>query len=25
MDELVRFAKICRVARIMQPYMESLA
>ena len=25
MDELVRFAKICRVARIMQPYLESLA
>ena len=25
MDDLVRFAKICRVARIMQPYLESLA
>ena len=25
MDELLRFAKICRVARIMQPYLESLA
>lgn len=25
MDELVRFAKICRVARIMRPYLESLA
>src|SRR3954463_278735 len=24
MDELTRFAKICRVARIMQPYLESL-
>ena len=24
MDELGRFAKICRVARIMQPYLESL-
>lgn len=24
MDELVRCAKICRVARIMQPYLESL-
>ena len=25
MDELLRFAKICRVARVMQPYLESLA
>ena len=25
MDDLMRFAKICRVARIMQPYLESLA
>ena len=25
MDELVLYARICRVARIMQPYMESLA
>jgi predicted transcriptional regulator of viral defense system len=24
MDDLHRFAKICRVARIMQPYLESL-
>lgn len=23
-DELMRFARICRVARIMQPYLESL-
>src|SRR5258708_1364133 len=25
MDELFRAAKICRVARVMQPYLESLA
>ena len=24
MDELVKYAKICRVANVMQPYMESL-
>ena len=25
MDELWRFAKICRVARVMRPYLEALA
>ena len=25
MDELFRAAKVCRVARVMQPYLESLA
>jgi predicted transcriptional regulator of viral defense system len=25
MDDLTRFAKICRVARVMRPYLESLA
>jgi len=24
MDELLKYAKVCRVANIMQPYMESL-
>lgn len=24
MDELIKYAKICRVANVMQPYMESL-
>ena len=25
MDELWRFAKICRVARVMRPYLEALS
>jgi hypothetical protein len=25
MDELYRFAKICRVERVMRPYLEALA
>ena len=24
-DELVRFARICRVTRVMQPYLDAIA